>query len=177
MKKKILTGLLSIVLCISYSIPAFAGTLTIGDAPQTADVPSSFTVTSDDIDLGTEGLTVKIPARMDLTYDSTNKVFTNTDKVSAEGYLADGKKLEISTSSDITYLPATYESDTDYVLENSVKANGTITFGTSNKEVWTPTEVSSSDERGISVSVPEEEVIVYDVYTSTITFNIAVVDE
>lgn len=168
MKKKLVTFLMALSLFATSIMPStvFAGPLqNVGDT-DSQNVTASFTV--DASDLG--GVTVSIPATIDLAFDSgTNSYKTDgQDKVYAYGYLNATNKIEISTA-----------TTADFVNGTTNHLEGNVTFGTLGKQEWSSAELLAGQNNSNAIKKETLNVVVDDLtgivmgeYEATLTFNV-----
>ena len=157
---------LSLVASLPTSV--FAGTLqNIGDSTN-QNVTATFTV--QDSDLGE--IIVSIPASVDLEFDSVSSSYKtdSTDKVYAYGYLANSKKLDISTSTSADFVNGTSH------------LSGAVTFGTAGKASWSSAELLAGQSNSENIKKETLDVAVTNItgavmgqYNATLTFTVETV--
>lgn len=160
MKKKVIGFLMATLLWGSLTV--HAADIPVTDST-TSSTPTSFVATNDMLQ---NNVIVSIPAEMILTYNASTKKLTDADYVSVRGDVKSGKHLEVSVPTNVAY-----RSSNAYV-------NGVITFGSGGTEKWTPSQVSASNNsRQITSTVNAYDLDYAGNYSTTITFNISIVND
>lgn len=135
----------------------------------TVGVSSEFSVKPSDL----SGLTISVPAKLDLTYNDQTLNFEKEDYVTAKGDLADNCILDISVKNMTTYTndndaQLAYEAPTEF---KRIKSSG-------NFQYWTPAELETAktteDRRNIKIELPSTDVKVAGDYTGLVNFDISI---
>lgn len=162
MKKKIIGFGIMISILLWGRLPVLASDIPVTDST-TGYTPTSFVATNDMLQ---NNVVVSIPAEMILTYNASTKKLTDTDSVSVRGDIKSGKHLEVSVPANVSY------------YSSKANVNGTLTFGSGGTEKWTPSQVSSSNNsRQITSTVNASDLDYAGTYSTTITFNISIVND
>ena len=135
----------------------------------TVGVSSEFSVKPSDL----SGLTISVPAKLDLTFNDQTLNFEKEDYVTAKGDLADNCILDISVKNMTTYTndndaQLAYEAPTEF---KRIKSSG-------NFQYWTPAELETAktteDRRNIKIELPSTDVKVAGDYTGLVNFDISI---
>lgn len=135
----------------------------------TVGVSSEFSVKPSDL----SGLTISVPAKLDLIYNDQTLNFEKEDYVTAKGDLADNCILDISVKNMTTYTndndaQLAYEAPTEF---KRIKSSG-------NFQYWTPAELETAktteDRRNIKIELPSTDVKVAGEYTGLVNFDISI---
>lgn len=135
----------------------------------TVGVSSEFSVKPSDL----SGLTISVPAKLDLIYNDQTLNFEKEDYVTAKGDLADNCILDISVKNMTTYTndndaQLAYEAPTEFKRINS----------SGNFQYWTPAELETAktteDRRNIKIELPSTDVKVAGEYTGLVNFDISI---
>lgn len=162
MKKKVIGFGVLLSVLLWGRLPVHASDVPVTDST-TGSTPTSFVATNDMLQ---NNVIVSIPAEMILTYNASTKKLTDADYVSVRGDVKSGKHLEVSVPTNVVY-----RSSNAYV-------NGVITFGSGGTEKWTPSQVSASNNsRQITSTVNAYDLDYAGNYSTTITFNISIVND
>lgn len=171
MRKGSLLGLAMAGAMLLGAVPVSAAQINVPADPGTAtgNTPTQFEVTEDMLG---GGLVVSVPDELILQYSAEDQNFSASDNVNAKGNINPAKKLNITTPATVTYL---HEDDA------TVDAVGTIDFGTENTETWSANELRVAKDAGvdkaIKSTVPMSEVEYVGTYSTTINYDINVVDK
>lgn len=175
--KKVLAILMATVTVLGAPLSAFAEEIDASGGVGSGSADTNFSVDAETLG---GGLMVLIPDEIVLEYNEGEKVFEKTTQITAKGFVAVDKHLEVSVPTDI-----------EYALENfaSVTAAGTVTFGTTvdanQVENWTQEELKTKDDgntvvgvaKDITVEVPESNVLDIGTYKAVISFSIDLLGE
>lgn len=157
--------------------PSIGGRIEIPVEIDKADGTTKTDFVVDNTILGGD-LIVSIPAEMILSYDADNEVMVEADYVSASGRCSSTSNLEVKTLTSITYA-----NDAD----NSIEVPGTIEFGVTSDAYqiteWSAAElltgIKNIDDRvkkNITASVLKADIDFVGTYSTTILYNISVLD-
>lgn len=169
--KRFLAVALASTMALGGTITANAQTIDVTGDTATGSSPTSFSVTADMLEGG--DLVITVPDGLTLAQNEGKTAFESSANVNAKGNINPAKQVVVTTPTDITY---------SHADDNSVTADGTVTFGTEDgtnqKTSWSAKELHDGGTSGvnkpISATVPMTEVEYIDTYNATVHYNISV---
>lgn len=188
MKKKIVAGMLALSMVFSSQIGVSAAepqSIEVTDSA-TGTTPSNLDTTFSGDGDNVWGLTITIPARMDLEYNETNNTYEKSDQFTIQGYIPYNFFVRVKALENITYTHETSNSTTaDAIVyredvygrpiyderpiwvTNST-SNISIDFSNGNKNVGSPSVVNGK----LGIRLSAEQIKKYGKYNSVVDFDI-----
>ena len=183
--KKLLAMALVASFALSNVVTVSATEMSIAeDSSQTGTVPSGFNV---DEDIIGAGVVVRVPANLDLTYNSRYDAFTASDVISVAGSIRDYYVVSVATPNKLDYTLAdsdeTITADVKFGLDDEgtcievwnsteVQAGVTTTTDPDTGETVTSYDFDSADSRSININLASMDVSEIGDYSATAEFEI-----
>lgn len=183
--KKLLAMALVASFALSNVVTVSATEMSIAeDSSQTGTVPSGFNV---DEDIIGAGVVVRVPANLDLTYNSRYDAFTASDVISVAGSIRDYYVVSVATPNKLDYTLAdsdeTITADVKFGLDDEgtcievwnsteVQAGVTTTTDVDTGETVTSYDFDSADSRSININLASMDVSEIGDYSATAEFEI-----
>ena len=169
--KRFLAVALASTMVLGGTITANAQTINVTGDTATGSSPTSFSVTADMLAGG--DLVITVPDGLTLAQNEGKTAFESSANVNAKGNINPAKRVVVTTPTDITY---------SHADDDSVTADGTVTFGTADgtnqMTTWSAKELHDGGTSGvnkpISATVPMTEVEYIGTYNATVHYNISV---